>query len=573
MSSKVSRRVFMRLVGTTGAAAALTACAPTTVAPAAAPTTAPVAADAPAATTAPAATVAPVVTKAPAATIAAKNPLLSTGLDHVSKFSYLRPVWGPATHQKGADFEKFLFKTANAEIDSIIIPVVDIEAKLPVMVAGGTMPDVMWHAGPTWGPAKDWIDQGAFIPMDDYLAKYPGVKNAISDDVWNTIASPDGKHYFFPNGLAFWVPFPLYYRKDIFQELGIAEPTTLDELTAALRTIKAKKPDMVPFTTHEPALWYLKELATCFNYNMGGWVPDPADPNPANPAKIIPGNVDVKAYKDFLAWVQMLRKEGLLDPDFLVAQNKKGIDKFNGGQAAVMAAHWGSMVDILLQVNKALPGKGDVGMMSVLQGPARMMGGMVLNPYDRGFSITQSAKNKLDDVFAFLNWAYTDGYELMYYGIEGEMFTRAADGKITRIPDESVKPGFKRENVEPFNFPPKTDDTLTDWAEISSRYKLNNFEAYFPQVRKMFEDMANNSMQNYNRNTFSPTAGKIGGKIFQQYVKPAEEKVIIDPSTPLSTIDDAIKAWLDNGGSTIIEETNELQKDKSNPQVKYAFKP
>lgn len=49
--------------------------------------------------------------------------------------------------------------------------------------------------------------------------------------------------------------------------------------------------------------------------------------------------------------------------------------------------------------------------------------------------------------------------------------------------------------------------------------------------------------------------------------------MIIDPSTPLSTIDDAIKAWLDNGGSTIIEETNELQKDKSNPQVKYAFKP
>ena len=76
----------------------------------------------------------------------------------------------------------------------------DYETKFPVLVAGGTMADVMWHAGPSWGPAYDLIQQGAFLPLDDLLAKYPDVKAAIGDSLWDMVKSPDGKHYFFQVG-------------------------------------------------------------------------------------------------------------------------------------------------------------------------------------------------------------------------------------------------------------------------------------------------------------------------------------------------------------------------------------
>ena len=175
MTSKpFSRRAFLRISGAAGAAAALAACA----APAQ-PTTAPAAKEEPAA-------------QAPAA-----EAKLSTQLSYPVKFSYLRPVWGPATHQKGADYELELFKRANVEIESQIVPVFDYETKFPVLVAGGSMADVMWHAGPSWGPAYDFIQQGAFLPLNDLLDKYPDVKAAISDGLWDMVRSPDGKNYFF----------------------------------------------------------------------------------------------------------------------------------------------------------------------------------------------------------------------------------------------------------------------------------------------------------------------------------------------------------------------------------------
>ena len=74
--------------------------------------------------------------------------MLSTELESPVRFSYLRPVWGPATYEKGSDFEKELFSRANVEIAAEIIPVFDYEVKIPVLVAGGTLKDVMWHAGP-----------------------------------------------------------------------------------------------------------------------------------------------------------------------------------------------------------------------------------------------------------------------------------------------------------------------------------------------------------------------------------------------------------------------------------------
>lgn len=548
MSTTVSRRHFLRLAGLASASAALAACtAPKPAAPA--QPNAP--ANQPAATNAP----------------AKKEALYSTDLDHVVKFSYLRAMWGPTTWQKGSDYEKMLFKAGNVEIEPQLVPVQDLETKLPVMVAGGSVPDVIWHQGPVWGPAHDWIEQGAFLPIDDLLNKYTGVRDAISQDVWNKVKSPDGKIYFIPNGLPFWVPFPIFYRADIFKDLGIARPTSLDALVAAMRTIKEKKPGMVPLTSHQPALWYFKELATCFGYNMSGWEPDPAEKNLDNPAKIVPGTT-VKARRDFLEFMQMLRKEELLDPDFIIAQNKNGIDKFNGGQAAMMVAHWGIYHETALQLRKVDP-NAECDVLGSIEGPAHKMGGITLQPYDRGFSFSVKAKDRIEDIFAYLNWAFTAGYDLIYHGVEGEIYNLDEDGSYIDIADDKRKPGFKRENHEPFWLVPKTVDVNPKWLETYKSFKDNHLETKVPMLRQMFIDFANNTLQDYNRNTFSPTQGKKGGELYTQYMKPVDEKVVIDPTTPLSTVDDAIQGWLANGGNDIIKETNEIQKDKSNPKVSY----
>jgi hypothetical protein len=559
----MNRRAFLRVAGATGAAALLAACTQP-----AAPTSAPAATAAPADTSAPAATTASDATKAPAA-----EAKMSTQADHVIKFSYFRPVWGPATHQKGSAYEQELFKRANVEIESQIIPVFDIEAKFPVLVAGGTIADVMWSAGPNWGPAHDMIEQGAFLPLDDLLAKYPDVKNAISDGVWEMVKSPDGKHYFFPNPLSFWVPFPVYYRADVFKELGIKEPTTIDELVAALKTIKEKKPDMVPLTAHEYSLWYFQNVAVSFGYGFGNWTADPADTNKDKPNKIMPSEYLPPA-KDFMSWLQMLRKEGLIDPDYMVAQGKKGVDKFNAGTAAVMVGHWMGLPDWLPELRKSVP-TADVAFMPPLKGPAGPMGCVQLSGYDRGFSIAAKSKDKAEDIFKFLTWVYTDGYEFMSFGLEGKTYKLDKDGNRISIPDTEREKGWTGDQMEPFGFPPKSANVTPgynqSWYDIYQVYKARGLEDKMPMVRKMYEDMAANAFPDYSRGAYSPTGGKKGTQLYTQYTKPMEEKIVIDPTVALTTWDDAVKNWMDNGGSDIIKEVNDIVKDKSRPNIKYTY--
>lgn len=60
----------------------------------------------------------------------------------------------------------------------------------------------------------------------------------------------------------------LFYRKDVFKELGLQAPKTLAELEAACKVIKAKKPDMIPFASRglKPALPFTYSV---FLHNMG----------------------------------------------------------------------------------------------------------------------------------------------------------------------------------------------------------------------------------------------------------------------------------------------------------------
>lgn len=76
----------------------------------------------------------------------------------------------------------------------------------------------------------------------------------------------DGKLY----GIPLNVEGPvIFYRKDVFAELGIAEPKTLEELEAACKLLKETKPGMYPFATRglKSALPY---TFSNFLHNMGG---------------------------------------------------------------------------------------------------------------------------------------------------------------------------------------------------------------------------------------------------------------------------------------------------------------
>lgn len=94
--------------------------------------------------------------------------------------------------------------------------------KLVTAVAAGTPPDVsqvkLW-----WQPQL--VEMGALEPLDPYLAKWVG-KSDVYDSVWQLTKHSDGKQYLMPLQM---VVLYMYYRVDMFKELGLSVPKTRDE--------------------------------------------------------------------------------------------------------------------------------------------------------------------------------------------------------------------------------------------------------------------------------------------------------------------------------------------------------
>jgi len=480
----------------------------------------------------------------------------------VVKFSYLRPTWGPATYAKGGAYEKELFKQANVEIDVQIIPVIDFDAKINTILAGGDLPDVLWANGPLMERDRDLQEQGAFLPINEYLEKYPAVKDAVPDGIWEQLKAKDGNNYFIPNLIYPITPAPIMYRQDWFEKLGIAEPKTVDELVAALEIIKNSDPDnngkndTIPLTAGYE--WSFKDLATAWEVSFNGWTPDPNDAN-----RIIPSIANEKNI-DFYYWLQNLYNQGLLDPEFKLNKEPNfAEDKFNAGMAAVIATPWVSYIEKATKLLKIDP-NAKVGIMSPLAGPDGTPGGTrSVFPVDRGFYVSAKAKDP-DGIFRFLNWTLTEGSDLRRYGVEGKTYN-AVDGKKVVIPNEQREQDYKGEQIEPLRFLDPIGEKL-DWDSLQLDYEGAGIGDKFEYVKGKFEEYAKIDYPDWRDYTVaSPADAELGARLWNDYMQQVVDSAIINKSSNKQQWLDALKKWSDAGGQKIIDEVNELQTNKNKP--------
>ncbi|GAA2878558.1 extracellular solute-binding protein [Streptosporangium fragile] len=85
----------------------------------------------------------------------------------------------------------------------------------------------------------EYAAAGGFADLGADLASWPEGKDVSADLL--TSATVDGKVY----GLPWYIGIrALYYRTDVFEELGLKPPTTIESLTEAAREIRKKKPDL-----------------------------------------------------------------------------------------------------------------------------------------------------------------------------------------------------------------------------------------------------------------------------------------------------------------------------------------
>lgn len=119
------------------------------------------------------------------------------------------------------------FETANPgiKINAENVPWNSYYDQLYSSIAAGTGPDaalVKLNAQPRL------IEMGALESLEPWLKDWTGVSE-IQDNLMNLTAAADGSHYYLP---VQYVVLYLYYRADMFKELGLTPPTTCEEFRA-----------------------------------------------------------------------------------------------------------------------------------------------------------------------------------------------------------------------------------------------------------------------------------------------------------------------------------------------------
>ncbi len=135
----------------------------------------------------------------------------------------------------GTNFEK-LVANSGIKVEVVAIPWDSIDEKLTTAVASGSGPDILQIG---LSKLRTFADAGALLPLDDEIAKYPGIDPAnFPAGASGAATSVGGKIVSIP-----WTSDTrvLFTRTDILAEAGIdSPPATWDELRADAKTLAAR---------------------------------------------------------------------------------------------------------------------------------------------------------------------------------------------------------------------------------------------------------------------------------------------------------------------------------------------
>lgn len=335
---RLSRREVLQISGTIIAGMALTSCASPT------PTAAPTAPPAKAAPTQVPATPVPQPTAAPAQPTAkaTQAPVIAgpnTGLEDLKRLTDQRVEmrgWARAFVSQVPELKSWndqVFHQKMAELTNVKInwehgsadPQVNA---LAMLMAGGNLPDFI--CGISYADANDYALEGAFAPIDEYMASSPWLSKLMKErpEIVPFMTAADGKMYRWPRvqqdpRLQCWMGWAV--RQDWLDELKLKVPQTVDELYELLKAFKKRDPNCIPTTGDPRALIWQWGAGSANSSSQTLW--DYAVDN----GKVAYGPIQPQ-YREAMIFLNKLFKEQLLDAEFATRiQNDKEVERHTSG--------------------------------------------------------------------------------------------------------------------------------------------------------------------------------------------------------------------------------------------------
>lgn len=214
-------------------------------------------------------------------------------------------------------YYEILEKQTNVKVDLLLYPYETAVEKMKIALNSGDYPDVIggWLLGDNDVLTMGMRDQ-LFIPIDEFINKYsPKMQEILNiEGVKPTMTLPDGHIYSVPYVIGTpQVDFLPFINSAWLKTVGKAMPKTTEEFADVLRAFKSGDPngngqkDEIPFSA-DPNNKNLGYMAGWFGTTVGrdGF---------AMVGDKLTFTADSDSYKNYIAYMADLYKEGLIDPE------------------------------------------------------------------------------------------------------------------------------------------------------------------------------------------------------------------------------------------------------------------
>lgn len=343
------------------------------------------------------------------------------------------------------DFDDLVAQKITEETGVILemdYPVGDNEEAIPLMIAGGDYPDLIFAKG----DIGKLIEAGAVIKLDDLIEeKGDNLKAMYGDQIDRLRRSTEDPSIYtvgtYGVETAVWEPSGTFQiQLDVLRELGYPEINTLEELEAALTEYVEKYPEIdgqktIPLSLLGSDWRWLITVGNPAGFaaglpDDGQWAVD--DDTGETTYKFLLPEV-----KEYFKWLNGMNDKGLLDPESFTQTHDTYISKLSSGRVLAIAdQNWnfGDADKALVADGKEwrtyapLPVTLDDSYQSQALKDYGFAGGW-------GIAISSTSEHP-EKAFEFLDWmASEEAQILVNWGIEGEHYD-IVDGKRVMQDDD-----------------------------------------------------------------------------------------------------------------------------------------
>ena len=296
------------------------------------------------------------------------------------------------------------------------------EEAFNLMMSSGNLADIIGYVDAS--SLEKLGRDGGMIPLNDLIKEHaPNIQKVLDEDARfrQTAYSLDGNIYQIPKNQELKAAEFWWIRQDWLDKLNLKAPTTVDELHDVLYAFRNEDPngnglkDEIPL--FDRAGWkqpdeylYLWDTSLEFYPRDGKMKYEPLEENFKT------------GVSNMIKWYQ----EGLIDPE-IFTRGASSRDTLLGGDLGGCTHDWVSTANYNSTLQETIP-----GFQMVAIAPPADQNGVVKERVSRypgvGWGISSQCKDPVT-VIKFMDYFFPeDGSDLMNWGIEGDTFTRDADG-------------------------------------------------------------------------------------------------------------------------------------------------